>query len=50
MANSEYQQMALGLQAEEELEGLVDSIIFASDDGAHDPQCHLRGFPIGLHT
>lgn len=33
MANSEYQQISLGLQDEEELEGLVDSIIFASDDG-----------------
>ena len=33
MANSEYQQTTLGLQAEEEIEGLVDSVIFASDNG-----------------
>lgn len=33
MANSEFQQTSLGFQEKEELEGLVDSILFASDDG-----------------
>ena len=33
MANPEFQQTSLDFQTKEDLEGLVDSIIFASDDG-----------------